>query len=594
MEDNNEKMTEDYTQIVNTDEVAEALARAEAEKENGGALRQRRAAALDEQVEDESEVEQINEEEIEKPQEKVEVKKEEKTKEKKPKTGGKKINVRLICFIVILIAVVIITISLLVLKIKSINSKYVYEEPVQSVFEQEEKEVDTSALLVAKDGDLYDVNGITATEYIYQNGRNVDVPDYNQPYYNYIQIDGLKNKDVQNKINARIKEMAINNEYRQGLVSYDIGVANIFSVEYSFAKGDYINGNVESIAKGTSFDLNTGNELTVDDIFTKSTPIVSILTSAYSRGLAWTTSNANLDRGYGIDMSKADMSEYEDLMYKIKSLYTQNKDKLTFFIRQGRIVVYNLENELHNYYSSDDATKVTRKGSLRIEIPTEENLDYIICFNKFKNGDLFENPSVIRNIPLYCRPSLVSNKGDATKQLVFENSGNYICDLSVQVDTLPYYNQAVYDTVKKIATEELGKYKNQANADPSNRYFTYGTVTFSVEESRHTDYRTTGYIIPCVEVSAEYNAYKVDGSIPLYEIYSVTGTYNIGEYHFPTTVGCLLRSKDKYKNAIKDITTKNEGYVSEMKSYFFDLQGNYLGDSIECVKSHDEEIYMGS
>lgn len=95
--------------------------------------------------------------------------------------------------------------------------------------------------------------------------------DYTSPYSGIMYVRGLKNKAVENKINTRIKAIAnelipkLKNEY--GRVSMSLG-ANLYNVlSFYFTFNNYENSVSHYYTYGATFDLNTGDELSFDDIF---------------------------------------------------------------------------------------------------------------------------------------------------------------------------------------------------------------------------------------------------------------------------------------------------------------------------------------
>lgn len=95
--------------------------------------------------------------------------------------------------------------------------------------------------------------------------------DYSSPYSNVVYVRGLKNKAVENKINSRIKAIVdelipqLKNEYAKVQVTPAANLYNVLSLRFNF--NTYENNISEYYTYGATFNLNTGDELSFDDIF---------------------------------------------------------------------------------------------------------------------------------------------------------------------------------------------------------------------------------------------------------------------------------------------------------------------------------------
>ena len=111
---------------------------------------------------------------------------------------------------------------------------------------------------------------------------------------NYCQISGLKDKNIQDKINKEIEQVALNS-YKDKVkevnevVNVNVNVWNFanfantvsFYVDY-YAKIDDDTDNCYQGQFGLNYDLTTGNKITLDKLFTSDAPIENILSnSAY-------------------------------------------------------------------------------------------------------------------------------------------------------------------------------------------------------------------------------------------------------------------------------------------------------------------------
>ena len=82
---------------------------------------------------------------------------------------------------------------------------------------EEKKEIEPDNLGVKSFKDTYFINELEIIEHSYAEGEKIQIKHteyYTEEYYpievNYIEISGLKDKNIQNKINKEIKNIAMN------------------------------------------------------------------------------------------------------------------------------------------------------------------------------------------------------------------------------------------------------------------------------------------------------------------------------------------------------------------------------------------------
>lgn len=127
--------------------------------------------------------------------------------------------------------------------------------------------------------DYYFINNLEITNLTYTEGDYVNERGWG--YYpveiQYIEIHGLKNKEIENKINSEIKEFTTKlgkeelNEWsnrKYVTCSINANISNILSVSFW-------NHNYKSVA--LNYDLTTGNQIKFEDVFTTDANIKEIL-----------------------------------------------------------------------------------------------------------------------------------------------------------------------------------------------------------------------------------------------------------------------------------------------------------------------------
>lgn len=211
--------------------------------------------------------------------------------------------------------------------------------------------------------DKYYVNNLqfeTKTEeygdnVVYSDGYVSDLKKFN---INYVQISGLKNKDVEEKINKEIydKVEEIYSKYKN---NKDVRLANIMIsgignfadvlslevyvfIEYNILKDENLNTyEVEEIHSGLNYILETGEKIKFNELFTEDTSIKAILSKEAYETLAhnYLYKEREKDENFYGDMEKINYPEIEDNLLKIMSEYNQNND-IDFYFSTTYINAY--------------------------------------------------------------------------------------------------------------------------------------------------------------------------------------------------------------------------------------------------------------
>lgn len=262
----------------------------------------------------------------------------------------------------------------------------------------ENKEPDYSKIKRTTLLDKYYINNIELKEKKLTYGNIVNYNSYDgSPIYkvslSYIEIDGLKDKEVQNKINSSIEEKA------KSLITdeeiYDDSIETIHivagtSADYSTADLISMPVTKETVYKenrgheeiyvteycpSINYRLDTGEELKLEDLFTKDASIKSILAKTVYKSLGFDY-GFDGDTGEG-DLDTLDYGKIENDVYNIINSFYNQKENIFWFNQEGISVMID-----NNWYS----------------IANSSFYDYInfnnITDNKtsiYKNGD---NPKI--------------------------------------------------------------------------------------------------------------------------------------------------------------------------------------------------------
>ena len=245
--------------------------------------------------------------------------------------------------------------------------------------ENVKKESDDSKYVISSYTDTYDTNSIKITEYYDYDGAVTTDDSFNGDYnyrVNYIQIEGLKNKKVQNEINQKLRKKAYSLKHKNTYTSVSANFSNILSVVFF---------NDENKTESLNINLATGEEIKFEELFVSSTPINSYLVNALYETLAW--QSIDLWEDENNDLSKIDMSDYEDRFLMLINKYNRNKDNLIYYISANSIYIYGLidKNILNSEYA-DETTLV---------LDLTECMNEVTMYKKFlTNESIYEDNTI--------------------------------------------------------------------------------------------------------------------------------------------------------------------------------------------------------
>lgn len=282
--------------------------------------------------------------------------------EKRPEWGNVQQNQEtknnfIIKYIIFVIILVLITVTGIYFTIKQIDKSMndVSEQTDLTIENNEEVEetkkvAEDSKYAINSYSETYNTNSIKIRKYndidgevIEENQETIHSIGANPQDFNYnigfIQIDGLKDKVIQNKINAKLKNVPYTLEKEKYVwTNVSANFSNVLSVVITndISYGDSI--------KTFNFDLTTGEEIPFEKLFVSSAPIKSMIASAMYEGFAWNELMENYEKYEGyLDMKNTDTSEVEDNIWLAVSKYNQIKDKIKYSFSPTTIGIHNKE-----------------------------------------------------------------------------------------------------------------------------------------------------------------------------------------------------------------------------------------------------------
>lgn len=272
----------------------------------------------------------------------------------------------------------------------------------------------------------------------------------------YFQIDGLKDQKIQDKINKEIEIEALNG-YKENIdldkvVNASISLyvtanfSNVLSFSsYSWGKINDDSDDLINVQKGFTYDLNTGNLIKLEDLFTTNAPITEILRkSAY----------------YGFVSNRAEMNLSGDLQVND---YGNIEEDVADFIEQYK------NGKITDFYCTPSAIMIVY-DEIYIPVSFEEWADYINIYNKYLLSESLYKSNNIGYKNLYTLTDRTLN--DFYYYTNYQNEKNYFIEISVLWDednSSDFEKQLVSKKIKDIE-REVSDLKVKANQDTNNFY----------------------------------------------------------------------------------------------------------------------------
>lgn len=293
----------------------------------------------------------------------------------------------------------------------------------------------------------------------------------------YIEIDGLKDKEVQEKINKDIKDNVIKiynqnkdnpnvkkievymDSYTEGNFSDVLSIGMRTTVLMMNPDSDnkiseyysQIQYNEEDYKiTGLNYKLESGEKIKFDELFTEDTDIKSILTKAVYEYLSFEYIYNNRQNGDGYfdgDMDTIEYPEIEDNLIKIMSAYKQNKDI--------------------NYYFTSTYITTIINGNI-INIKMIDNLESLAIFTKFLSKDSLYEEENLPKVNYVCKMSI------SDKAYMYEDISD-----NIFVEIMLYFKEDDENDINKkevyqdFVNKMIKKIKNNSEKDKGYIYNIY-------------------------------------------------------------------------------------------------------------------------
>lgn len=273
----------------------------------------------------------------------------------------------------------------------------------------------------------------------------------------YLQISGLKNKDIEKKINKEIEQSALNC-YKEDIKNFDevinisvsmweaANFANTISFELSYmAKIDDDDDGFYKGIQGINYDLNTGEKITFDKLFTSDAPVEEIL----RRGTYYSLIKNRTEDNLAGDLIVSDYGSIEDEVAEI--IYLYKKGKITQF-----------------YFTPREINLVYEKEQV-LSISMDKIADYIAIYNRYLSQEsLYESNNIgIKNIY-----TLTRRHNNVYYYTNYQNEANYFIDISIDFQSAEndeFAKKLVEEKIIEIE-KEIEKVKQKVSENTNNFY----------------------------------------------------------------------------------------------------------------------------
>lgn len=415
---------------------------------------------------------------------------------------------------------------------------------------------------------------------------------------NYIEIDGLKDKEIQQKINENIKNK-ITTWYTQedlkGTVQIDIDTnctanfANVLSIEAY--KNSSNNTNVDYI--GINIDLSTGNEIKFKELFTQNAGIKNILSkSVYDSLIIDATAGGDADNIS--DEPVFSKNGEEDAFYSESQSDKKEREKKYSEIEDKvfRILsYYNSGNELE--FSFSPRCIYVYKDNTRIKINMKKYFNQIAIYNKFKNNSdiydgQYENEYIIKNenIPVFTPTNDFNVTPDVIREPVIIRyvnlinvSDNLLFDIVIEQNVFIEENSKELEVYlvksKDIINEKIEQYKSYN--DNKARYVQILIRIGGVEDG------TTTY-----NITTDVSEYLVKSDYKEEFFYAITDNMQEGFYYIWWSPEEGYNDSYLWKNT--SIDYKNISYNNTYDNYEYNKSSKkWVKEDINNNRSNNQD-----
>jgi len=382
---------------------------------------------------------------------------------KKQMKSSTKIILFLIIFTIICIAVTLFA-------IKYTNQSKATSSPSNPV------QITDDGLGIKSLTEQYDENNLKIIEVSDKKGNRTPKYEWdtniNKLNIDYIKIDGLKNEEIENKINKEImvlvyslyNDSELNNpeiDYMQIYTTCEANFGNTLSICINKSIF-YVDNAAEfnSTNYSLNYDLTTGNHLKFADLFTNASLKNVLIQSIYDNVIANHTFFSE-EEEWIIDMSKADLSTVEEETYSILKKLMNNLDNIEFYYTPSYIYI-------NDYELSISMSKIYSNIAIYNRFKTDESI-----FDGTYEGN--------KNMFVFSRRYSYVNTQYSRYEDIYDNLR---VEALVEMDKNLLYNSLAKEKLDELINQienEISKIKKEAKNNPKKAYLY--TAYFSMYSS---------------------------------------------------------------------------------------------------------------
>ena len=482
-----------------------------------------------------------------------------------------KTSTKLIIFLVIFLIVSIgITIGAILHTNSKTTSSNIQDEPV---------EILDDGFRIKSLTEQYDENDLKIIDISDKKGTRTPKYDWDtntgKINIEYIQIDGLKNTSIENKINNEIKNLVYslydNSELDDSKIDY-IGIYAYYAANFgntlslNISKSIYYkddDAEFNSTNYTLNYNLTTGNKIKFIDLFTNSSLKNALIQSIYDDVVSNYT---YIDSPDGtIDMSKADLSTVEEETYILLNKLMNNLDNITFYYTPSYIYIYDYELSItmSNIYSN------------------------IAIYNRFKTTESIFDGTYEGNKNMF-----VFSKRNSYEDIQYSKYediyDNFRVEVSIEMDNdlllNPIAKEKLTEIINKVENE-ISTIKKEAK-DNAKKAFVY-TAYFSLYSGNSFQLTNLGITNDILNTYGHSNVYRMTAEYyntvfslkiasfynnpepveywPVFEFYEEDSNVTI------ETISESNEDIDLYTNKSPD-QLLGEYYITEQKSFLIEIQ----------------------
>ena len=456
-------------------------------------------------------------------------------------------------FIIYILALIIITAISIFITIRYIDKINSASLGAENNYVDNKIKAEDAKFALTSYTETYNENDLVIKEYIDHNGEVIEgtLPlEYrNDIYVSFVQIDGLKDKNIQKIVNNKLKDTA----YGMGTnLAVESNITANFSNIISVTITSYENYEFRE-RKVLNIDLNSGEEIPFEKVFVSNASVNSILSDGLYKILAWDVRSQNTNQDNwedDFDISKYDISDFESKEIILAKRYEKLNGNINYSISFSGLIIYDL---------LDGLTKNSYINT--IEIDFVDHLEDVAIFKRYVTQDsIFERDDLGMRDMIVCECpipyALKVGNMNTILNLGFVSDNIYMEDYLQTSDVDLYVKNNIIKYLKNISDET--KKSITANSNEGIFYQRYFNAYYdSYDDSYHVQSN-------CVTTKCDLAYFKKDA----FRDYIKSKTRKSAD------ASILFFEEYDFYNEYPELNVKN---TSDEKELVFDANGKYIG-----------------